>query len=119
MRVTEPFDTLLQIKDEVVAVNNNSTLPTVLDTMKTSTIWITNTPAEALDESSRRRFDYSICFEPLNSEQRKRIWKNNIARLKMGRLINERQIEEFSTLYPVSAGGISQMIGTFAGADSP
>ena len=30
-----PFDTLLQIKDEVVAVNNNSTLPTVLDTMKT------------------------------------------------------------------------------------
>ena len=30
-----PFDTLLQIKDEVVAVNNNSMLPTVLDTMKT------------------------------------------------------------------------------------
>ena len=85
-------------------------LNTVLDTMKTSTIWITNTPAEALDESSRRRFDYSICFEPLNSEQRKRIWKNNIARLKMGRLINERQIEEFSTLYPVSAGGISQTL---------
>ena len=85
-------------------------LNTVLDTMKTSTIWITNTPAEALDESSRRRFDYSICFEPLNSEQRKRIWKNNIARLKMGRLISERQIEEFSTLYPVSAGGISQTL---------
>ena len=33
--VNNPFDTLLQIKDEVVAVNNNSTLPTVLDTMKT------------------------------------------------------------------------------------
>ena len=33
-----PFDTLLQIKDEVVAVNNNSTLPTVLDTMKTTVL---------------------------------------------------------------------------------
>ena len=85
-------------------------LNTVLDTMKTSTIWITNTPAEALDESSRRRFDYSICFEPLNSEQRKRIWMNNIARLKMGRLISSRQLEEFSALYPVSAGGISQTL---------
>ena len=85
-------------------------LNTVLDTMKTSTIWITNTPAETLDESSRRRFDYSICFEPLNCEQRKRIWKNNIARLKMGRLISGRQLEEFSALYPISAGGISQTL---------
>ena len=85
-------------------------LNTVLDTMKTSTIWITNTPAEALDESSRRRFDYSICFEPLNCEQRKRIWRNNIARLKMGRLIGGKLLEEFSSLYPVSAGGISQTL---------
>ena len=85
-------------------------LNTVLDTLKTSTVWITNTPARALDESSRRRFDYSICFEPLNCEQRKRIWKNNIARLQMGRLISKKQIEEFSALYPVSAGGISQTL---------
>ncbi len=47
-------------------------LNSVLDTMKTSTVWITNTPAGALDESSRRRFDYSIRFEPLNCEQRQR-----------------------------------------------
>ncbi len=31
---SNPFDTLLQIKDEIVAVNNNEMLPTVLDTMK-------------------------------------------------------------------------------------
>ncbi|MBQ7176695.1 MAG: AAA family ATPase [Victivallales bacterium] len=85
-------------------------LNSVLDTMKTSTIWITNTPSYALDESSRRRFDYSICFEPLNCEQRQRIWRNNISRLKMGRLISGRQVEEYSSLYPVSAGGISQVL---------
>jgi len=34
----------------------------VLDTVKTPTIWITNLPPDALDESTRRRFDYSIHF---------------------------------------------------------
>ncbi len=82
-------------------------LNTVLDSMKTSTIWIANTPASTLDESSRRRFDYSICFKPLDCEQRKHIWKNNIQRLNMTHLISSRQMEEFSALYPVSAGGIS------------
>ncbi|MBR4613818.1 MAG: ATP-binding protein, partial [Kiritimatiellae bacterium] len=91
-------------------VGDKGMLNSVLDTMKTSTIWITNTPAEALDESSRRRFDYSICFEPLNCEQRKRIWKNNVVRLKLGRLVSARQQEEFAALYPVSAGGISQTL---------
>ena len=89
-------------------------LNSVLDTMKTSTIWITNTPAGALDESSRRRFDYSICFQPLDSEQRRHIWKNNIARLKLGRLVSSRQVEEFSSLYPVSAGGISLTLENLA-----
>ena len=32
--VNNPFDTLLEIKDEVVAVNNNEALPGVLDEMK-------------------------------------------------------------------------------------
>jgi transitional endoplasmic reticulum ATPase len=85
-------------------------LNSVLDRLKTPTIWIANTPAEALDESSRRRFDYSICFEPLDCEQRKRIWKNSLARLGLTRLVNARQIEEFSAKYPVSAGGISQTL---------
>ncbi len=85
-------------------------LNSVLDTLKTSTIWITNTPASALDESSRRRFDYSICFEPLNCEQRKRIWQNNLKRLQLGRLIPQAQVEKFAALYPVSAGGIAQTL---------
>ena len=53
-------------------------LNSVLDNVTTPTIWITNTRAEALDESSRRRFDYSIRFDPLNSEQRLSIWRNNV-----------------------------------------
>ena len=85
-------------------------LNSVLDELKNSTIWITNTPAEELDESSRRRFDYSICFAPLNSEQRKCIWNNNIARMKLKRLFTDALVEELADRYPVSAGGIAQTL---------
>ncbi|MBR4221282.1 MAG: ATP-binding protein [Victivallales bacterium] len=85
-------------------------LNSVLDDLKTSTIWITNTPAEELDESSRRRFDYSICFAPLNSEQRKRIWKNNIVRMKLKRFFTDALVDELADRYPVSAGGIAQTL---------
>ncbi len=89
---------------------NKGLLNNVLDELKTSTIWITNTDAEELDESSRRRFDYSICFAPLNSEQRKRIWKNNIVRLKQKRLFTDGLVDELADRYPVSAGGIAQTL---------
>ena len=89
-------------------------LNSVLDSVKTPTIWITNASAEDLDKSSRRRFDYSICFEPLNCEQRKLIWKNNVSRLKLGRIIPGEMMERFSAIYPVSAGGIAQTLDNLA-----
>ena len=89
-------------------------LNSILDHCHTPTIWITNTPAEALDESSRRRFDYSICFAPLTDEQRRRIWHNNIHRLKLNRLITSRQVEDFAAMYPVSAGGVALTLENLA-----
>ncbi len=82
-------------------------LNSVLDTVKTPTVWITNTPAEALDESSRRRFDYSIRFEPLNKKQRLSIWKNNVEKLKLKKLFDDAMLQKFAEQYAVSAGGIT------------
>lgn len=82
-------------------------LNSVLDSVRVPTIWITNTPAEALDESSRRRFDYSIHFEPLNSAQRLAIWRNNVSKMKLEHLIGDAMMDKFASLYPVSAGGIT------------
>jgi len=82
-------------------------LNTVLDDIHTPTIWITNTPAGALDESSRRRFDYSIRFEPLSDFQRKAIWRNNVAKMRLEKLVSDELQEKFASLYPVSAGGIT------------
>ena len=83
----------------------------VLDNIKTPTVWITNTPAEALDESSRRRFDYSVRFEPLNATQRKSIWQNNIRKMELQSLIDDAMAEMFSCRYNVNAGIITKVLG--------
>ena len=89
-------------------------LNSVLDTLKTPTIWISNAPAETLDESSRRRFDYSIKFEPLSAPQRLAIWKNNVIKLKLEKLFDDGMLESFSERYAVSAGGIAQTLRNVA-----
>ena len=85
-------------------------LNTILDTVTTPTIWITNTSAEELDESSRRRFDYSIRFEALDAEQRLSIWRNNVEKMKLGSLVSEEMMRKFADRYPVSAGGITLVL---------
>ena len=83
----------------------------ILDSIKTPTIWITNTPAEALDESSRRRFDYSVRFEPLNAIQRKNIWQNNIQKMELKSLVDDCMAEMFACRYNVNAGIITKVLG--------
>ncbi len=89
-------------------------LNSVLDTVHAPTIWITNTRASELDESSRRRFDYSIRFCELSGEQRLAIWRNNVAKLKLDRLIGDELICRFADRYPVSAGGITLVLQNLA-----
>lgn len=89
-------------------------LNSVLDSIRTPTVWITNTRAGELDESSRRRFDYSIRFDPLNSCQRLAIWRNNVAKLKLGRLFNDAMLVDFARRYATSAGGITLVLQNIA-----
>lgn len=83
---------------------------TLLDEMRLPAVWISNAPASAMDESVRRRFDYSICFERLNGAQRAAIWRNQVAKHELGGLIPEEKIAEYSAKYETSAGGISTVL---------
>ncbi len=83
---------------------------TLLDEMKLPAVWISNAPASAMDESVRRRFDYSICFESLNGAQRAAIWRNQVAKHGLGNLIPEAKIQEYAVKYETSAGGISTVL---------
>ena len=82
----------------------------ILDEMKLPAVWISNAPAEAMDESVRRRFDYSIRFERLNGTQRVAIWRNQVAKHGLAELIPEEKAEEYAAKYETSAGGISTVL---------
>ena len=83
---------------------------TMLDEMRIPAIWIANAPAESMDESVRRRFDYSICFERLNNAQRAAIWRNLVAKYGLAKMIDEAKIEVYASKYPTNAGGISTVL---------
>ena len=82
----------------------------ILDEMKLPAVWISNASASSMDESVRRRFDYSICFERLNNAQRIAIWRNLVAKHSLGGSIPEAKIEEYAAKYETSAGGISTVL---------
>ena len=82
----------------------------ILDEMKIPAVWISNAPAYAMDESVRRRFDYSICFERLNNAQRVAIWRNQVAKHGLAELISEAKVGEYAVKYETSAGGISTVL---------
>ena len=83
---------------------------TILDEMKMPAIWISNTHSYEIDESVRRRFDYSICFEELNNAQRIAIWRNIVDKLALGNLVAEEKIAEYAGKYATNAGGISLVL---------
>ena len=76
----------------------------IMDSVKTPCIWIANTPAFALDPSSRRRFDYSIEFKPFSSKQRAAIWKNSAQKHQID--LPDKVIDDLAARYAVSAGGV-------------
>jgi len=82
----------------------------ILDDMRLPAVWISNAPAESMDESVRRRFDYSIRFERLNGAQRVAIWRNQVAKHGLEELIPEEKAEEYAAKYETSAGGISTVL---------
>ncbi len=89
---------------------NKGLLNSVLDATRTPTIWISNTRADEMDESCRRRFNYSIEFEPLSVEQRLLVWKNCAAELRLNRLLDDETLKTFSERYAINAGGIARTL---------
>ena len=82
----------------------------MLDSIRCPTVWISNASADSMADSVRRRFDYSICFKKLTHAMRVNIWRNNIKKLKLGRLIPPSNIDALAAKYATSAGGITMVL---------
>jgi transitional endoplasmic reticulum ATPase len=59
-----------------------------------------------IDDSTKRRFDYSIHFEKMTYEQRKAIWKLGVKRYRLGDCIADADIVSLASNYETNAGGI-------------
>lgn len=81
-------------------------LNAVLDSLKLTVIWIANTRQNAIDPSSRRRFDFNVYFDALSPTARRFIWDNALTRYGVTGLLSEDALAELSCRYPVNAGGI-------------
>ena len=90
-----------------------------LDDARLPSIWISNAPASALDESVRRRFDYSIRFEALTPEARLSIWRNTVARLGLSRVLPAAAVQRLCERYPTNAGGIANALQNLKSARIP
>ena len=92
---------------------------TLLDDLKTPVIWICNMMAGEMAESVRRRFDYSVLFKMLSRTQREMIWRNNIGKLHLEKLVDESRVKYFSARYETSAGGITMTLENLKKLDPP
>ena len=92
------------------STSEKGVINSILDEVRIPTIWISNAPARSMDDSVRRRFDYSIRFEKLNSKQRQAIWRNNVGKLHLGKVISDTMVEQLADRYQTSAGGITMVL---------
>lgn len=82
-------------------------LNSVLDSNTHTILFLCNSRQEAIDPSSRRRFDYSIYFDDLSSTARTYVWKNALDFYNCKDKLSDDFINNVSTRYPVNPGGIS------------
>jgi len=96
--------------DDLLADGDKGTLNAALDALKTPTVWICNASPRRMDESNRRRFDYSIRFDALTDAQRAGIWRNQIERAGLAKILPADAPEAWSARWPTSAGGIAGVL---------
>lgn len=78
----------------------------VLDENHAPCVWITNSHADWLDPSNRRRFDYSVRFDKMTREQQTAVWRNAAQRHGIGDTLSADLLARIAGRYAVSAGGI-------------
>lgn len=102
---------LVDEADDVLNGCEKGTLNCFLESLAMPVIWISNN-TELIEDSTLRRFDFSMKFERLSARQRKDVWDSIIKTQKATNLLDDETVEKLSAQIPVTAGGITQAIRT-------
>ncbi len=92
--------------------NEKNIVNEILDNNSHNCIWITNHYG-SIEESTRRRFDYSIEFTKFNYEQRKMVWENSLIKHNLSAEFAKTEVAEFATKYDINAGGIDLVLKNY------
>lgn len=74
--------------------------------------WICN-HFSCIDESTRRRFDYSIEFKKFDFPQRVGMWSNCIAKHGLETVFSKEDVASLAKKYEINAGGIDTALRNF------
>lgn len=76
-----------------------------LENTKHKVIWISNR-VDGIDESTKRRFSYSVEFLPLSTAQRKKVWETQVKKQSID-FLSENDINELAKNLRINSGGIT------------
>lgn len=80
-----------------------------LEQIKVPVIWISNT-VNWIENSTLRRFDYSIHFDRPDAERRTQVWESVVSEHDAKSIIPEDKLKLFAEELQITAGGITQAI---------
>lgn len=95
--------------DDILNFSEKGFLNRFMETQGHPVLWITNN-YDRLENSTRRRFDFSIEFKSFDAKKRAAVWKSVAAVQGANDLIPQNKLEEFAQKMPITAGGITQAI---------
>ncbi len=105
--LVDEADELLNTMNTFLSLNSmeKGQINKILDNSKNVIVWVTNR-SEAIEESTMRRFDYSVEFNKLTFSQRKSMWETCLEKNCVKDIFTPEDINNFITNYEISAGGI-------------
>ncbi|HQH98410.1 MAG TPA: AAA family ATPase [Spirochaetota bacterium] len=84
-----------------------------LDNSHIKTIWISN-EVGSMEESTLRRFSYSLHFKAFTEKERLNIWNNILKEHPTKQLFSDSLITSLAKEYKVNAGGIASALSTIS-----
>lgn len=99
---------LVDEADNLLGNWDKGSMNVILDNTAAPVIWIANVGADDIDPSMRRRFDYSIRFEPFDREGRQHVWRNALEKAKVA--LPAEAVRDLASKYAVNAGVVARAI---------
>ena len=100
---------LVDESDVILNCCEKGALNFFLEQIKIPVIWISNN-ITYIENSTLRRFDYSVRFDRPDVERREQVWESVVGEQGAKSIVAEEEVKRFAAEFQITAGGITQAI---------